>query len=81
MESQFVGGFSVAFLFVCLFLIHARNLYLAMWQEFKIFTYSPNFMYIKKALSSFEFLMLPFLIGINLYSYQQLPKIVILNIF
>lgn len=51
-----------------------------MWQEFKIFTDSQNFMYINEALSLFEFVVLPVLIGIILYSYQLLPKIIILNI-
>lgn len=51
-----------------------------MWQEFKIFTDSQNFMYINEALSLFEFVVLPVLIEIILYSYQLLPKIIILNI-
>lgn len=67
--------------FLCKILIHAGNSYLAMWQEFKIFMHFQKCMYIKEAPFLFEFLMLPInLIGINLYSYRLMPKIVILNI-
>lgn len=59
-------------------LIHARNLYLAMVQEFKIFMHSQNVCTSKKHHSWVFYLFV--LIGINLYSYQLMPKIVILNI-
>lgn len=67
--------------FFCKILIHARNSYLAVWQEFKIFTHSQNPNGFKEAPSTFKLLMLPVSTGTKLHLNQLLPKITMLNIF